>query len=66
MKIKEFKEMTDQELVNALNSKKSELFNLRFSHATGNLSNPLSLKSCKRDIARIKTLQRQRQLKQED
>ncbi|MBR4435716.1 MAG: 50S ribosomal protein L29 [Clostridia bacterium] len=35
---------------------KAELFNLRFRHATGQLANPMLMKQCKRDIARVKTL----------
>ena len=35
---------------------KAELFSLRFRHATGQLANPMLMKECKRDIARVKTL----------
>ena len=41
---------------------KEELFNLRFSHATGQLANPASINVCKKDIARVKTLLREREL----
>ena len=54
--------MTDKELAGKLAEKKAELFNLRFSHATGNLANPLALNRCKKDIARIKTVIREREL----
>ena len=57
-----FSAMTDKELAGKLAEKKAELFNLRFSHATGNLANPLALKECKRDIARVKTVIREREL----
>lgn len=54
--------MTDKELAGKLAEKKAELFNLRFSHATGNLANPLALNKCKKDIARVKTVIREREL----
>lgn len=54
--------MTDKELANKLADLKTELFNLRFSHATGNLANPLALRKCKRDIAKVKTVMREREL----
>ena len=43
MKATNFASMTDKELANKLVDLKAELFNLRFSHATGNLANPLAL-----------------------
>ncbi len=39
---------------------KAELFNLRFQQATGQLSNPMRLRECKRDIARVKTILNER------
>lgn len=62
MKSNEFSNMTDVELADKLASLKSELFNLRFAHATNSLSNPLQLKICKRNIARVKTVIREREL----
>ena len=62
MKATNFASMTDKELANKLVDLKAELFNLRFSHATGNLANPLALKECKRDIAKVKTIIREREL----
>ena len=59
----EFKNMTDVELENKLKDLKSELFNLRFRHASGQLENPLSIRTCKRDIARVNTEIRARQAK---
>ena len=58
MKINDIKNMTTQELSSKLNELKNELFNLRFSHATGNLANPMQLHNVKKDIARIKTVMR--------
>ncbi len=54
--------MTDKELQNKLNELKSELFFLRFKHATNQLTNPMVLVETRRDIARVKTVIRQREL----
>lgn len=62
MKAKNFSEMTNEELVNKVNELKAELFNLRFKHATNQLSNPMALPECKKDIARAKTILRAREL----
>ena len=56
-------ELRDDELRQKLASLKTELFNLRFSHATGQLSNPLQIQSVRRDIARVKTVIRERELR---
>ena len=63
MKGNEFKNMTDAELTKKLQDLKSELFNLRFRHASGQLENPVSIRTCKRDIARVNTELRSRQAK---
>ncbi len=63
MKIKELKEMSTAELTVKLGDLKQELFNLRFNHTIGQLSNPMQMKVCKKDIARIKTILRDRELK---
>ena len=62
MKSKEVLEMTDKELQDKLNELKSELIFLRFKNATNQLTNPLQLKETRRDIARVKTVIRQREL----
>ena len=62
MKAVELNTLTDVELANKLASLKSELFNLRFTHATGSLANSSELALCKRNIARVKTVIRQREL----
>ena len=65
MKNKEFKELltkTSEELNTELKNKKSELFNLRFQLATGQLENTATITECKRDIARVLTVIRQREL----
>ena len=55
MKKIDIHKMTDAELAGKLKELKSELFNLRFRHASGQLENPLSIRNCKRDIARVNT-----------
>ncbi len=59
MKAKNIRELSEKELFNTLNDLKNELFNLRFQHATGQLENPLKIKSVKRDIARVNTVIRE-------
>ncbi len=61
MKAKEIREMNSDELIVKLNDLKQELFNLRFSHTTGQLNNPMQMVACKKDIARIKTVLRERE-----
>ncbi|GHV04284.1 50S ribosomal protein L29 [Clostridia bacterium] len=62
MKAKQVHDMTTEELTARLNELKKELFSLRFSHATGQLSNTNLLVTCKRDIARVKTVLRAREI----
>ena len=63
MKANEFHSLSDAELTKKLKDLKSELFNLRFRHASSQLENPLSIRLCKRDIARVNTEIRARQNK---
>ena len=63
MKTKEIRELTVEELNTKLKELKEELFNLRFRHATGQLENPVALRICKRDIAKVKTIIREREIK---
>jgi large subunit ribosomal protein L29 len=62
MKVNEIRSMTNEELVAKLASLKTELFNLRFQHATGNLANPMLLNTLKKDIAKIKTVLTEREI----
>lgn len=62
MKASKLRDMTSQELSNKLNDLKAELFNLRFQLATGQLENPMTIRSIKKDIARVKTIIREREL----
>lgn len=62
MKANEIRKMSSEELNKKVIELKNELFNLRFRLATGQLDNPSSIKSVKRDIARVKTIIREREL----
>ena len=53
---------TSQELNAQLKELKSELFNLRFQNATGQLANPKQISVCKKEIARIQTIIREQEL----
>ena len=63
MKKLDINSMTNEELNSKLSELKSELFNLRFSLTTGNLANNSQIKNVKKDIARVKTVLRQREIK---
>jgi len=62
MKAKEIRDMNQTELNKQLSDLKSELFNLRFQLATGQLDNPVRIRSVRKDIARIKTVMREQEL----
>ena len=62
MKINKIREMSSPELEKELGELKSELFKLRFSLKTNGLENPMKIKEVRRDIARVKTELRQREL----
>jgi len=55
------REKTDPELDTRLHELDEQMFKLRFQRATGALDNPLKIKEVRREIARIKTIQRERQ-----
>ena len=63
MKVTEIRNLSVEELEAKLKELKEELFNLRFRHASGQLENPVSMRTCKRDIARVKTILRERELR---
>lgn len=63
MKAKDIREMSEAELDQKIAGLKDELFNLRFQLATGQLENPMRIRDIKKTIARIKTVQRERELK---
>lgn len=62
MKAKEIRSLSDQALNEKLTELKQELFNLRFQNATGQLENIHAIGNVRRDIARVKTVQRERTL----
>ena len=62
MKANKFHDMTTQELNAQVDQLKNELFNLRFQAATGQLQNPMSIRECRHNIARVKTILREREL----
>lgn len=64
MKINKIREMSSEELVKELDELKKELFKLRFSLATNGLDNPLKIREVRKDIAKIKTILRERELKE--
>ncbi|VBB04844.1 ribosomal protein l29 signature [Lucifera butyrica] len=63
MKVKDVRELSAAELEQKVAGLKDELFNLRFQLATGQLENPMRIREVKKSIARIKTIQRERELK---
>lgn len=63
MKSKEVRDMTVDELQSKLVSLKEELFNLRFQLATGQLDNPMRVRDVRKNIARIKTVLHEQELK---
>lgn len=62
MKNSEIRELTSEELRNKIEEYKEELFNLRFSQATGNLEKPSRIKELRKLVARMKTILREREL----
>jgi large subunit ribosomal protein L29 len=59
---REFRELNDVELEHRLNEAKEELFNLRFQNATGQLDSTSRLAHVRKDVARIETLLREREI----
>jgi large subunit ribosomal protein L29 len=62
MKSEEIRGLADDELVSRIAALEEERFRLRFRSGTEALEEPLRLRSIRRDIARLKTVQRERQL----
>ena len=63
MKIENIRKLSQTELQAEELKLKKELFNLRFQHVTGQLENPVQMKELKKDIARVKTVIRENELK---
>jgi large subunit ribosomal protein L29 len=64
MKTSEIKELTVKEIVEKLQVEKENLVRLKLNHAVSPLDNPMKIQVSKRDIARLKTVLRERELKQ--
>ncbi len=62
MKISEIKELTSKEIVERLQVEKENLVRLKLNHAVSPLENPFKIKESKQDIARMKTILREREL----
>jgi large subunit ribosomal protein L29 len=62
MKNNELRELSKEDLLLKLSESKEELFNLRFSQATGSLEKPSKIKELRKLVARIKTILREREL----
>lgn len=62
MKVREIRDMSDAELQQKVRELKEELFNLRFQMVTGQLENPLRIREVRKNIARVKTIIREREL----
>ena len=62
MKINELRELSDEELKAKIAEYKEELFNLRFSQATGSLDKPHRINELRKAVARIKTILREREM----
>jgi len=62
MKPEEIRELADSEIVEKLKQRRTELFNLRFQLATGQLDDPNRIREVKKDIARLHTESRAREI----
>lgn len=62
MKIQDIRDLSAQELEDKIKDLKEELFNLRFQNATNQLDNPMRIASVKKDIARVKTVLKEKEL----
>ena len=62
MKVKEIRELTTEKIVAKIKENKEELFNLRFQQATGNLEKPSRIRDLRHEVARLKTVLREREL----
>ena len=65
MKVNTLRDLSTAELEKKVDKLKEELFNLRFQMATGQLENPMKIKEIRKDIAKAKTVLRERELKEQ-
>ena len=63
---KEIRDLTNEQIVKKIEEYKEELFNLRFSQATGSLEKPSRIRELRKLVARMKTILRERELKEEN
>ena len=61
-KMEELRKLSTEELNNKIKENKEELFNLRFQQATGNLEKPVRLRELRKQVAKMKTIIREREL----
>ena len=62
MKIEDLRKLTTEELQEKIKESKEELFNLRFQQATGNLEKPSRIRELRHQVARLKTVLREREM----
>ena len=65
MKNSEIRAMSNEEILKKIEESNEELFNLRFSQATGNLEKPSRIRELRKLVARMKTILRERELKED-
>ena len=65
MKAKDIRALTTDQMLEKEKQYKEELFNLRFQMATGQLENPMKIKEIRKDIAKAKTILREREIKEQ-
>ena len=65
MEIKNLRELSNKELEGKIREAKNELFNLRLKQSTGTLEKPSKIKELRKDVARMKTIMRERELLEE-
>ena len=63
MKVKEIRNLTNEEIIKKIDETKQEIFNLRFQQATGNLEKPTEIRKLRKGVARLKTILKERELK---
>ena len=61
-KMEEFRKLSTEELEKKIKENKEELFNLRFQQATGNLEKPVRLRELRKEVAKMKTIIREREM----
>ena len=64
MKVNEIRDLTTTEILKKIEEMKEELFNLRFQQATGNLEKPSRIRDLRKTVAKMKTILRERELKE--